>query len=275
MPDVLLRVLLGGIAAAVVAGAGYRRGALGGGGAGAAVLVGAAVVGGGGWWWGALMVAFFATSSALPKAVGRRGAGAAAAVAARGNRRDAVQVLANGGLPTLLATLGPVLDRPLAFAAYAGALAAVAADTWATEIGVASGTPPRSVVTGRIVPPGTSGGVTALGTAGSVLGSLAIGALAALGVAAGWVAAPVGAGAVLAVVAGAGAAGALADSLLGATVQAAYVCPRCGAPTERRVHGCGTPTRLIRGYPAVTNDVVNLACAATGAVVAAGVAAFA
>src|SRR5438093_5230732 len=46
----------------------------------------------------------------------------------------------------------------------AGALAAAAADTWATEIGAFSPFAPRLITSGRQVPRGTSGGITVLGS---------------------------------------------------------------------------------------------------------------
>jgi uncharacterized membrane protein len=53
--------------------------------------------------------------------------------------------------------------------------------------------------------------------------------------------------------------------VLGATVQAVYWCPTCDKETERRIHTCGTPTRLYRGRLWMDNEVVNLTCAAVGA----------
>jgi uncharacterized membrane protein len=67
----------------------------------------------------------------------------------------------------------------------------------------------------------------------------------------------------------AGFAGSLVDSVAGASLQAAYRCPRCDLPTERRVHPCGEATILTRGLPWCTNDVVNVLCTAAGALVAA------
>lgn len=63
--------------------------------------------------------------------------------------------------------------------------------------------------------------------------------------------------------------GVLIDSLLGATVQQVYFCPRCESETERTVHSCGTPTGRLRGQNWVDNDMVNLLSTAGGAVVAA------
>ena len=67
----------------------------------------------------------------------------------------------------------------------------------------------------------------------------------------------------------AGAAGALADSVLGATVQERRWCDACARGTERRVHDCGAATRQVGGVGGVDNDVVNLAATLTGALVVA------
>ena len=268
MTDPLARLIIGGIAALVVARLGYRRRALSASGTAAAVVVGATVVAAGGWWWGVLMVAFFATSSGLPSLTKRwhptLGAGDEPK-AVRGQRRDAVQVLANGGIPAALSLLAIGGDRPLLFLGYAGAIAAVTGDTWATEIGALSRAHPRLITTGKPVTPGTSGGITSIGTIAVVAGSVTIATIAV-------VSAPV-TGAVLVVspimtvtsVTLAGLIGALTDSLAGATIQASYRCPRCNVPTEHRVHRCATATHLVHGFPLVTNDAVNLVCAMTGA----------
>jgi uncharacterized membrane protein len=65
----------------------------------------------------------------------------------------------------------------------------------------------------------------------------------------------------------AGLIGSLADSLLGATIQAIYRCPSCNKETERYpVHTCGSQTQLVRGYSWLDNDWVNTACALVGGV---------
>ena len=64
-----------------------------------------------------------------------------------------------------------------------------------------------------------------------------------------------------------GIGGSLADSLLGATVQAGYFCPACGVPTESPVHSCGGPTYLVKGLPRINNDIVNNMATLVGALV--------
>ena len=62
---------------------------------------------------------------------------------------------------------------------------------------------------------------------------------------------------------------AIADSVVGATLQDRRWCDTCQTSTERAVHGCGTPTRHAGGITAVDNDLVNLIATVAGAAVAA------
>jgi len=263
--------LLGGFALSLAIGIlGYRRGALSGSGIVGALVTGTLIFGLGGWEWGALLILFFVSSSALSFYRAREKQSLAEKFA-KGHRRDLAQALANGGLAALLAVLSRVggMEGGLWFFACAGAMAAVNADTWATELGVLSPRPPRLITTGRTVEVGTSGGVTTLGTAASLGGALIIGlsgGLSLLALGRGWASGIV---LLLAATAG-GLAGSAFDSLLGATTQAIYWCDTCDKETERRVHRCGTQTRLVRGWRWLGNDLVNFIASAVGALVAAG-----
>jgi uncharacterized protein (TIGR00297 family) len=183
-----------------------RRGAL------AALAVGLATLWGFGWRGAALLLAFFVSSSLLTRT-------------AKGGARNFRQVVANGGVAALAALTG-------SWVAFAGALAAATADTWATEIGAHSPRAPRLITSGKAVPAGTDGGITPLGTAGGVAGALVIAGLARA----------LAPGAAPIAVAVAGIAGMLLDSVLGATLQG----------------------RLKW----LDNDAVNLAATAAGAAVA-------
>jgi uncharacterized protein (TIGR00297 family) len=234
-----------------------------------ALITGTLIFGLGGWQWGTLLVAFFVSSSALSFYRAREKRGLAEKFA-KGHRRDLGQALANGGLAALLAVLSHLRPHPLWFVAGAGAMAAVNADTWATELGVLSPHPPRLITTGQRVEVGASGGVTWLGSAASLGGALTIGLLGGMALPIlrqGWAN---GAALLLAATAG-GVSGSFFDSLLGASVQAIYWCDACGKETERRVHRCGTETRKVRGWRWLGNDVVNFVASAAGALIAAGV----
>jgi len=129
---------------------------------------------------------------------------------------------------------------------------------------------PRSIVTGRSIPAGTSGGVTALGLTAALAGGVVIGAVAGLAARGDGPPLPrLGRMAALGGLAGLG--GSLADSLLGATVQQQFYCPRCRCETERCVHTCGQATVHMRGVPLIDNDVVNGLTALVGAAIGAAV----
>jgi uncharacterized protein (TIGR00297 family) len=251
------RLLLGLAAAATVAAVAYRARLLTAGGAAAATVVGAASVTAG-WDWGAVLIAFFVASAALSRIGHARKELLGGGLVAKGGPRDAAQVLANGGAFALCAIACALQRSPLWYAAAAGGLAAATADTWGTEAGMLAAATPRSIVSGRAVPPGTSGGITTAGTLASVAGALFI-AIAARAI--GWPAAA-GWSALIG-----GFAGATADSILGATLQARRWCGRCQAATERLVHTCGTPTTEAGGLAWLGNDAVNVAATITGALV--------
>jgi uncharacterized protein (TIGR00297 family) len=245
----------------VAAGLGYLIGGLTPGGAVAAALVGTLTMGGGGIAPAVLLLLFFFSSSALSRIGGERKI-AAQSFFSKKSRRDPGQVLANGAVAAGLSVVFGLGWELVWFAGLSGALAAVTADTWATELGVLAGGRPWLITTGEPVEAGTSGGISVLGTAAAVAGALFI-ALAGGAVARSW--------RVLPVALIGGIAGAQVDSLLGATVQAGYTCPACGKPTERHpLHTCGTETIHTRGWRWLGNDAVNLVASMVGALIAIG-----
>jgi uncharacterized protein (TIGR00297 family) len=248
-----IAVALGGL----IAGLGWQRRALTADGALAGTAVGAATFGFGGLPASAGLVAFFVSGSALS----RRKSVPGEVASAKGHRRDAIQVLANGGVAAGALALVAVAGAARFRGAALGALAAAAADTWASEIGVWSLAPPRSIVTGLVVPPGASGGVTPLGWGAAAAGGLCVGAAWTLVGKRRWFE--------LIVALISGVAGSLADSLAGATIQAAYRCDVCGTLAETPGLHCGQPLRLARGHAWMTNDLVNLIGTAIGGVVGA------
>lgn len=268
-PDILssapARWILAFAAATIIAGIAARLRTLTPDGAVAAILLGTALVGSAGWWAGVLLVAFFVSASILSERIRRR----TIVAARRGSRRDWVQVAANGGIALLMAILHALTGSPVWLLGLAGAIAAATADTWSTEIGRLSQTPPRLVTTWREVPTGTSGAISAVGLLGAAAGASLIAALATSGVAPGWFPASSHPIATIVAVTIGGIAGSVADSLLGATVQERRWCPACNKQTEDHIHRlCGTPTLPYGGIPWINNDVVNAACTVVGAAVA-------
>ncbi|MBA3377413.1 MAG: DUF92 domain-containing protein [Chloroflexia bacterium] len=246
----------GFVVACTVALVAYRLRAMTRSGAIAATIVGAVIVATGGWWPGLFLVVFFVTSSALSMYSSNR---LASSEQVRGKRRDAVQVMANGGVPAMCAVTSVLVDdRGPWLIAMISAVAGAAADPWATEIGRFSGARPRLITSLRVAPPGTSGAISAIGTAGSLAGALLIALATASGTVFGWVVPGTSVWVLVGVVTAAGFACSIIDSVLGATIQAVYRCPACDEMSERHRHHCGNRTGLIRGRPWMSNDTVNL-----------------
>jgi uncharacterized protein (TIGR00297 family) len=262
--QLFLGLLLGILIAFLV----WKAGSLSPSGALAAALTGGLIFGLGGLTWASLLLVFFISSSSLSRAFQNRKA-VIQEKFSKGFRRDWAQVLANGGLGIVLVILHALLpDHAWPWVAYAGAMAAVNADTWATEVGVLSPIEPRLITwwknSGKPVDKGTSGGITALGTLAALAGATLIAVFAAtLNLQSGnffrvFVAVALG-----------GLVGSLFDSFLGATVQAIYYCPVCAKETERTPrHICGNETVYLRGWCWMNNDWVNFFCALVGAGVA-------
>lgn len=257
------RTAIGAALALLVASAAWQTRSLTGRGAALAALVGTLAVAAG-WRYGILLILFFVASTALSRIGAARKAVRVRGIIEKRGARDARQVLANGGVFAIAAAGSLLFSNDAWSAAAVGALAAATADTWGTEIGGLMRGAPRLITTWREVPAGTSGAVSAGGLAATAAGAAFI-AAAALSL--GWPLADAGAG-----FAG-GIAGAIADSLAGATVQERRRCENCAMDTEQHVHVCGTATIRTRGLAWLENDAVNLLSSAVGAAVAISIAA--
>lgn len=222
----------------------------------AALLVGAvAMVAGLSW---LILLLLYFTAATIVSRFGREAkAVKAGTVLEKSGSRDALQVLANGGAFALGTILYALADDPAWLAFAAGALAASSSDTWATEVGLLSSSTPRSIVAGKPVQAGASGGVTLAGMGGGVLGALLVAGAAALLAPEVPVSGPlIG-----------GVTGMVVDSLVGATIQERRWCAACDRGTERLVHSCGAASEFAGGVRGMRNDSVNaIATTAGGAV---------
>ncbi len=184
----------------------------------------------------------------------------------KNDRRDGLQVLSNAGPGALAALLYLFLPTPAVLVAFSASFAAANADTWAGEIGMLSSTPPVSIITGKTLDSGTSGGVSRLGFLASFAGAVLIGGLFWLGLVIGrdfsprsllWAA----------IVTAAGFLGSVVDSVLGATVQAGYVSALTGSHTEHPFSG-GQTNVLVKGVAVIDNDLVNFLSVSVAAALA-------
>lgn len=246
----LLSALAVNLLAALLA---YRKRAVTLSGAIAGALTGAGI-----WLFGGfpfyLVLGYFFVSSTLLGKVGRSRKVSLGQIHAKGDRRDAYQVAANSALGLLSSLLSYQTADPLYICSFAAVMAASAADTWASEIGVLSHRDPVSILTWQRVEPGISGGVSLLGTAMALLGSLSVAILSSL---------------ILfsdssnrlrflfcLIILVSGFTASLMDSLLGSTLQAHYLDHRQGRLTEHSILE-GEKLVLARGVAWVTNDTVN------------------
>jgi len=264
-----MQLIIGIIFGIFISVAAWRMRSLSNSGALAAAITGGLIFGLGGIPWAVLLLTFFISSSLLSKTFKRRKT-AISEKFAKGSQRDWGQVLANGGFGTLLVLLSTFTSHPtlewLVFAAFAGAMAAVNADTWATELGVLNPRPPRLITNGKQVEPGTSGGISLWGSLATLAGAATIGLVGAMFSLdnSPWL--------LMVAVTLSGVCGSLFDSLLGASIQAIYHCPHCDKQTERHpTHSCGTPTGQLRGWSWLNNDMVNFLASVAGGMISMGI----
>jgi uncharacterized protein (TIGR00297 family) len=256
---------VGVLLALVVAVASVKARFLNGSGAAVTFVLATLVFGVGRWQFAVPILTFFVLSSLLSRLGEQRKRLVVANAFAKVGPRDFGQVFANGGVAGILLLVWNFFPEPLWYVLYVASLVAVTADTWGTELGVLGKQVPRSILTWRRLPIGSSGGITLFGTLGGALGAIVVAASAALVGAPGhtlvWTAKTLTALTVI------GVGASLVDSLLGATVQAQYRCRSCGKITEKKAH-CGETTEFLRGVRWVNNDVVNVACAVSGVLLA-------
>jgi uncharacterized protein (TIGR00297 family) len=144
----------------------------------AATLVGAAAMIGG-IRWVVMLLFFFAGSNLLSRWRSRERDLLVGSFVEKGSRRDAWQVLANGGVFGLAAALAN--NGATSWEAVGiGAIVAATADTWSTEVGTVLGGTPRSILNGRQVAPGTSGGITIAGSTAAIAAAI-LAAIVAVG----------------------------------------------------------------------------------------------
>ncbi|MFH1107279.1 MAG: DUF92 domain-containing protein [Candidatus Micrarchaeota archaeon] len=221
----------------------------------AALVIGLAILWFGGWVWFLLLAAFFAIASVATK-FGEKEKEGPNKEFAKGGVRDFWQVGANGALGALVAVVYHFFPYNILYFAFVGIIATVTADTIATELGLFS-RKAYLITTFKKVRRGLSGAVSARGTTLAVFSAFLIG-LSALAVNTYFKFSTISPEYLVAIATVAGTAGAMADSLMGATIQVIFYCRKCRKETERTVHKCGRKTVFKRGLPWVTNDTVNL-----------------
>jgi uncharacterized membrane protein len=185
---------------------------------------------------------------------------------------------AGSGVSSSLALLGDQLTL-----AYVAFFACCAGDTWASELGILSKSPPRLITKPwQIVKPGRNGGVSLVGLGASAAGGMLMGLLHGVFV-------PGGIASLLPFIPTSitdsltiaqlqrevavltsvgflgGFGGSLLDSLLGATIQATYY----DESAKKIVKRPGPNVRNLGGWGFLSNEMVNVLSTALSALVAA------
>lgn len=176
-------------------------------------------------------------------------------------------VIANGGPAAAFAILYYLShNNPVFTLSFTGSLSFALSDTVATEVGLLSKAKPRSILTGKEINTGQSGGVTVRGEIAALTGSILIGTVCGLLLSEGILLQ------ILVILPAAITAGTIAtniDSIFGATIQAKYRCINCKKCLEKRAMHCNVFTIQERGIPLIDNNVVNLLAAIIGAAISA------
>jgi len=252
------QLILGTVFSALVSTLAYRFKLLTSDGALAAFLLGAIIFGTGGIGFALPLLFFFFSSSFLSRHKSSQKI-KYKDIFEKTGARDKNQVLANGIIAGILSFIYFLFPAPSVYYAYLACLATVNADTWGTEIGILSKAEPISLRGFKRVSRGSSGGISLMGTVSSFFGSFL---LVLIGFLPGISPVPFKLELFLIIVL-AGFLGSFIDSLLGAFLQAQYICPICNKLTERKTH-CNFDTNRVSGTSWLNNDWVNFLSSISG-----------
>lgn len=249
----LIQLLAGTGLAVLIAVISYLTRSLTAGGAWMLVVTGTIVFGFGGISFGLPIVFFFVSSTLLSRLKSSRKAQALEAFDKTGSR-DYKQVLANGGIGAVSTVLYILTGWTGWYLVYLAAMGEACADTWATEIGTLSRQQPRHILNWETVEPGRSGGITLLGTAAALAGSI-------LTAVTGYFAVKISSQPAVSLMAmtmsfSAGFLGSIIDSITGATWQAQFRNCFTGKITEKKFTR-GQKNIHISGLSFIDNDAVN------------------
>ncbi len=158
--------------------------------------------------------------------------------------RNIVQVYANGGIPLIICIFGFLYPNSYSFPLFLASISAAMSDTWGTEFGRLSKVRPISILNFKSVDHGISGGITIVGTLGSLIGAIIFGILTYLTSYANKE--------IIFFVIICGFLSSIFDSILGASAQAKYKT-RSGIIVENK----NNHTNLISGFSFIDNSMVN------------------
>jgi uncharacterized protein (TIGR00297 family) len=178
--------------------------------------------------------------------------------------RGWASVLANGGLPAFFAIMYHFTGNDnLYLLFFSGSLSFALADTIATEIGLLSRSAPRSILSGKHIARGHSGGVTLRGEMAAIAGTLVIGVICGL-----FFSKDEGQFAIILIACiTSGLLSTNLDSVLGESLQCKYRCTVCNKYAESRIVHCDVVTIQHKGLRFIDNNAVNVISSLFGAAI--------
>ena len=250
-----MKIIIGIVVSALISLAAYKKKSLSKSGVIAAIIIGTAIFSLGGIIPFVLMMIFFISSSIISK-LGKKRKLYLRDIHEKGDARDYVQVIANGGVALIFLVIFQITKDIKFFAASAVSFAVSNSDTWASEIGVLSKGRTISILTGKEIARGMSGGMSILGTVAAFLGSSLI-ALSYIFLDILIFGYNKNSLKILIIIIILGFLGSIIDSILGVTVQGQYIDESDGHITEKK-HSIKCHNKLIKGFSIINNDAVNI-----------------
>jgi len=169
----------------------------------------------------------------------------------KSSNRNIIQVYANGGSALFICIANYFQPSHLFYYCFLASVAAANSDTWGTELGKLSRSKPLDIISRNKVPHGTSGGITVIGTIGSLFGSITIGLT-------GYLFVPDKTFILFIIIAG--FLSSLVDSIFGSTNQARFISPDGSIIAEKyKVNYF-----LYTGSKVINNNTVNMFCTISG-----------
>ena len=161
------------------------------------------------------------------------------------SHRNILQVICNGGVALFLCIHDYFSPNPINIYLYAASVAAAMSDTWATEFGKLSKSKPILITSFLPIEHGLSGGITFIGTIGSIIGCSIIGLSTYILIDSELIL-------ILGVIFS-GFLSALLDSIIGDKLQGKYETKSGEIIEDMKLN-----TNLISGYKIIDNNFVNL-----------------
>lgn len=166
-------------------------------------------------------------------------------------KKDAIQVLANGFVSLIFIYLFLIFSEKLLLVISLISFSNSFVDSLASDIGSMSKKKPYDIFKRKFVEPGTSGGMSILGTTSAFVASIIFGISI-------YVIVPTKPLVILIGVISMNLC-CFVDTVLGSTLQVKYKCEVCGLVTEKEVC-CDHKLKTYSGYKFFNNDSVNFLC---------------